>query len=81
MTSIATNPDSLVLIDGATGVGTLIGDTGVKDIWGLTFAWNNLFGFTKTGDLVEIDPTTGSGTIQHTFTGKSFFGAASSPLR
>jgi hypothetical protein len=81
MTSSHTDTDSLIRLDGNTGMGTLRGDTGVDAIWGLTSAYGVLYGLTSSGRLVIIDETTGAATIIHTFDGLSFYGAASTPLR
>lgn len=56
------------------------------NVFGLTAAWGNLYGTTRGGELMKIDPSTGSGTLLHTFTDErnqpiGFFGAASSPTR
>ena len=38
--------DKLVLLNPVTGTGSVVGDTGFDRIFGLAFAWGNLFGFT-----------------------------------
>lgn len=77
----AAGSDELVSIDGRTGVGTTIGPTGAFNIYGLTAAWGYLFGFASGGQVVLIDPATGSGDVLHTFGDIIFYGAASSPGR
>ena len=56
------------------------------NVFGLTAAWGTLYGTTRGGELMKIDPATGSGELLHTFKDGSgdpigFFGAASSPTR
>jgi hypothetical protein len=81
MTSSHSATDSLIRLDGDTGMGTLRGEIGVDSIWALTSAYGVLYGLTSEGKLVIIDETTGSGTTIHTFPGLSFYGAASTPAR
>lgn len=57
-----------------------------SNVFGLTAAWGNLYGTTRGGELMIIDPATGAGTVIHTFVDNrnnpiGFFGAASSPTR
>ena len=73
--------DLLVSIDGRTGAATTIGETGFSQIYALTAAWGRLFGMTGQGHLVELDVSTGRGTLLHTFAGMSWYGAASTPAR
>ncbi len=81
MTSSHTDPDSLVLIDGRDGNASQIGVSNDDEIWGLTAAFNRLFGLTSSGRVVEFDRNTGATTLIHTFPDVSFYGAASTPGR
>lgn len=81
MTSSGGSSDTLVAISRETGEGRLVGPTGSSGIWGLTAAWGFLFGFNSSGQVLEIDPGTGSATVRHTFGDLSWYGAASSPGR
>ena len=81
MTSTGMGGDDLVRINPVTGEGTLVGNTGVYGIYGLTSAWGYMFGFTGNGDLVSIDKTTGATIFLHTFPNIVFYGAASSAMR
>lgn len=81
MTSPASGGDDLVRINATTGVGTLIGNTGVQGVYGLTSAWGYMFGFTGNGSLIRIDKTTGASTMLHNFPNIVFYGAASSAMR
>lgn len=81
-TNAGLNPtDDLIQIDGNTGAPTKIGSIGFSSVYALTAAWGRLYGLTGSGDLIEINSTTGHGTRIHKFTGKMWFGAASTPQR
>jgi hypothetical protein len=60
--------DKLVRVDANTGVATLIGDTGVTDIWGLGFWKDKVYGFTDYNEFVLIDVHTGVATLVKTGT-------------
>jgi hypothetical protein len=75
--------DQLVVIDASPdggGAATLIGQIGFVGVYGLTFAYGYLFGFTANGEVIEINPLTGAGR-EVASVDKVFFGAASSPSR
>jgi hypothetical protein len=55
--------DWLATLDTATGQATLVGPTGVTDIWGLGFWKDKIFGFTDGNQFVLIDPKTGSASM------------------
>lgn len=73
--------DWLLLVDRNTGAATEVGAIGFEDVFALTAAWGKLYGLTKNGEMIEINSTTGEGTLLHTFPGVSFYGAASTPGR
>ena len=81
VTSRHTTPDSFARLDGATGDATIIGRTQHSDIWGLTAAYNRVFGLTAGGDVVEINVGTGATTVVASYPNISFYGAASTPER
>ena len=82
MTSNASTPDSFVKLNGAAPVSPMrVGMTGHDSIWGLTAAWNRIFGLTGAGEVVEIDAATGQTTLIHQYPGLAFYGAASTPAR
>ena len=54
--------DRLASIDPTTWQATIIGDTGVGQIWGLGFWKNQVYGFTDTRQFVLIDVNTGVAT-------------------
>ena len=77
----STPGDDLFYVDGATGEGEFVGNTGIGQIYGLTSAWGYMFGFTSQGQVVVIDEATGEATELHRFSEHAWYGAASSPVR
>ena len=73
--------DHLMEVDTRSGQAQVIGPIGFSRGFGLTFAWGELFGFTGSGEVIRINPSTGRGELLHTFSERSFWGAASSPER
>jgi hypothetical protein len=85
--------DRLVIIDLAgvnPGRATLVGEmtaleggrtVNVSGVYGLTFAYGELYAFTSNGKVYRIDSLTGTGEFVATFSGRSWYGAASSPGR
>ena len=55
--------DYLARIDPTTGAATIIGNTGLPDIWGVGFWGNRVFGFVATNEFVLIDVNTGQTTF------------------
>lgn len=55
--------DFLASLDVMTASITIIGPTGVRGIWGLGFWAGVFYGFTNSGELVEINADTGASTI------------------
>lgn len=74
-------PDKLIQVSRQSGQGSAIGDIGYDNVFALTAAWGTLYGLTNDGELIEINQTTGAGTLVHTFSGIGFWGAASTPNR
>jgi hypothetical protein len=65
-----TDTDSLAEIDPSTGkIIKIIGDTKHKDIYGFGYANGKGYGFTNTGQILEIDITNGSATVLLTLDG------------
>ena len=63
------NNNLLIKIDPATGSTTVIGSTGYKNLFGVSYALGQVFGFThdQSGDVVTIDPKTGQGALFNSF--------------
>lgn len=66
--------DHLARVDLRGGVTTLVGPTGVDDIWGLGYWRARLYGFSEGGVFVTIDPVTGRAT-EVMRTGAAWWGA------
>ena len=73
--------DTLVLVETTSGQGTALGDVGFANLYGLTVAWGKMYGLNSAGQVIEINPITGAGTLVTTFSNISWWGAASTPNR
>jgi hypothetical protein len=77
--------DELVEVDRTTGNGIKVGDIGASQVFGLTFAWGQLYGLTVDGELLTIDRQTAATNLVHTFRDGGdvlgWYGAASTPDR
>lgn len=56
--------DHLARVDLRGGRTTVIGPTGVQDLWGIGYWRNRIYGFSQDGAFVTIDPATGRATEQ-----------------
>jgi len=54
--------DDLARLDSTSFAATVVGNTGVADLWGLGFWENKVFGFAESGAFVLINPATGATT-------------------
>jgi WD40 repeat protein len=63
VTKSGSSTDWLAQIDTTTGVADLIGPIGVRGLYGISFKCKVLYGVSSSGQLVEINTTTGKGTI------------------
>jgi hypothetical protein len=71
----STPGDSLVQIDTATGIGSLVGNIGYSGVFGLASDNNvNLYGVTGT-TVIKINPLTGTSTALVNYGGQGLFGA------
>lgn len=70
--------DRLLRVDPATGHATLVGEIGYASVFGLAASSSELFGFTQTGELLQIDADSGAGTALGKLDG-SVYGASSKP--
>jgi hypothetical protein len=71
--------DNLARVDLRTGRTTLVGPTGVADIWGVGYWRARLYGFSQGGQFVTIDPSTGRATVQSTAS-RAWWGAGVTTL-
>lgn len=78
-TAPGSSSDLLVKVNTATGVATNVGPTRKSSVWGLAYAGARVIGFTTGGEIVKIDPATGTTTLLAS-TSTSFWGAGQSPL-
>jgi hypothetical protein len=67
--------DSLLFVDLTTFSVTVVGPTGYVSIWGLAAYGTQLFGYTDSGHVLQIDPTTAKSTLLAS-TGIGFYGAS-----
>ncbi len=70
--------DSLVKVDPGTGLATTVGSIGFTNVWGLAYYDGTVIGFTSGGQILEIDPATGTGKLVGS-SSVSYFGAAVTP--
>ncbi len=57
--SVFGGTDALASIDPKTGKATLIGDTGVSDLWGFAWYQQKFYGFSADGNVYQVDIKTG----------------------
>jgi hypothetical protein len=69
----------LVTVDPQTGAGTKVGQIGFGRVFGAAFVRGKVLAFTAGGDIVEVDPASGHGTLLKS-TGLAFWGAGVSSL-
>lgn len=70
----------LVTIDPASGeVADVIGPIGFADVFGCAYARGHVYAFTKGGDIIEVDRTTGAGRMVRSYPDITFWGAGVSP--
>lgn len=75
----AANYDNeLILVDPQTGTASPVGKIGFRMVWGLSFWGGTLYGFTRKGEFISIDPQTGQGSLIQS-TSQEFWGAAVTP--
>ena len=68
--------DRLTSLASGTLAGTVVGtDIGYDQLWGVGFWGGTIYGFSAGGKVVQIDPSTGAGTVIAT-TGLEWWGAA-----
>ena len=77
--SDASSSNVLLRVNVSTGVATAVGPIGYGNVWGLAYANSRVIGFTNSGQIIQIDPATGQGTLLAS-KGIQFWGAGMSPL-
>ncbi len=74
------NTDNVLLtVDTDTGVASPVGQIGFGGVFGVAYAGGHVYAFTNTGQVIEIDRTTGAGSLIKTYP-VEFWGAAVTPL-
>ena len=73
--------DHLISIDRNSGAATNVGGIGFGQVFGLTFAWGQMYGVTLDGELIGIDTDDGEGELLEEFNDKYWYGSASTPGR
>jgi hypothetical protein len=76
--SDASGNNILLRVDIASGVATVVGPIGFGQVWGLAYVNKRVIAFNTKGQIIQIDPTTGAGTLLST-TNVQFWGAGMSP--
>ncbi len=74
----ATN-NLLLRVNTSTGVATAIGPIGYAGVYGVAVANDNVYAFTDNGEIIEINPATGVGSLVASYPDKSFWGAGVTP--
>lgn len=74
----ATN-NLLLRVNTSTGVATAIGPIGYAGVYGVAVANDHVYAFTDNGEIIEINPSTGAGTLVASYPDKSFWGAGVTP--
>jgi hypothetical protein len=73
----------LMTVNTSTGVATPVGPTGFNNVFGLAYYKSKVVAFTTvsttSGQILEIDPATGAGTLKATHN-HQYFGGTVSPL-
>lgn len=69
----------LLTVDTASGSATGVGQIGYGKVFGCAVANNAVYAFTEAGEVIEIDPNTGSGQLVRTHD-VLFWGAGVTPL-
>ncbi|HVP41871.1 MAG TPA: PEP-CTERM sorting domain-containing protein [Terriglobales bacterium] len=70
--------DQLIRVNVLTGRGSLVGNVGFGQVYGLAATSSQLLGLTTDGDLLVLDPQTGTGTRMGSI-GGSVYGASTGP--
>ena len=75
----ASGNNILLRVDTATGVAAVVGPIGFGNVWGLAYVKGRVIAFSNTGQIIQVDPQTGQGTLLAT-KNVAFWGAGQSPL-
>ena len=70
----------LIKVNTSTAKASTVGSIGYTGVFGTAYSGGRVLAFTKTGQIIQINPATGDGTLVATHTGIAFYGAGTSPL-
>jgi len=71
--------DLLVEVDATSGANRVVGSVGVSNLFGVGYSEASLYGFSETGLMVEIDPTSAA-VLSESSLGPGWWGAATNPV-
>ncbi len=77
---LGSSTNVLIKVDTTNASATTVGEIGYTGVFGVAYTGGRVIAFTSTGQIIRIDPTTGTGTLVATHTGIAFYGAGTSPL-
>jgi streptogramin lyase len=78
--SLGSTTNVLIKVSTATAQASTVGKIGYQGVYGVAYSGGRVLAFTTKGEIVSIDPTTGSGTLVKTHPGIVFWGAGTTPL-
>lgn len=67
MSDFEQDGDRLVSLNPLTAAATAVGPIGLSNVYGLSFTGHFLFGLSETGELLQLEPTTGKATVIQVF--------------
>jgi hypothetical protein len=70
----------LIKVNTSTGKATTVGEIGYTGVFGVAYSGGKVVAFTKDGEIIGIDPSTGQGTLLRTHASVRFYGAGTNPL-
>ncbi len=70
----------LLTVNTDTGVASPVGQIGFGGVFGCAVANNKVYAFTRDGEVIEIDPASGAGTLRREYVTMAWWGAGITPL-
>jgi hypothetical protein len=75
----STSNNLLITVDTSSGVAAPVGSTGFANVFGMAYYGSRVIAFTGSGQILELNPSSGAGTLLATH-GHAYFGGTTSPL-
>jgi hypothetical protein len=75
----AASSNILITVNTSTGAATPVGPTGFANVFGIAYYGSRVIAFTGAGQILELDPVTGAGTLLATHN-HAYYGGTTSPL-